>query len=207
MSSSATFSHSRLSLGFPATNTAPCLPPFNAASRWDKSSFPFKSNPLWHSRQCRISNGATSRSKIAAAKEWPPVDPSKDRINPDKIVRNPRRCIKERCLEKLPEECERAKRKPSLSKQKKLFWRTEPRETAIGKEVAEREGFEPSIGVNLYSLSRGALSTTQPSLRTGRAAWPSARPGSSCHWPANRSSCGAGSICLSFSRSTLCRET
>ena len=119
MSSSATFSHSRLSLGFPATNTAPCLPPFNAASRWDKSSFPFRSNPLWHSRQCRISNGATSRSKIAAAKEWPPVDPSKDRINPDKIVWNPRRCIKERCLEKLPEECEDAKRKPSLSKQKK----------------------------------------------------------------------------------------
>ena len=34
--------------------------------------------------------------------------------------------------------------------------------------VAEREGFEPSIGVNLYTLSRGALSATQPPLRAGR---------------------------------------
>ena len=76
-----------------------------------------------------------------------------------------------------------------------------------GKEVAEREGFEPSIGVNLYSLSRGALSTTQPSLRAGLAAWPSVRPGSRYHWPAKRSNCGAGSIRRSFSRSMLCRAT
>ena len=75
------------------------------------------------------------------------------------------------------------------------------------KKVAEREGFEPPIGVNLYSLSRGALSTTQPSLRAGPAAWPSTRPGSRYHWPAKRSNCGAGSIRRSFSRSTLCRET
>ena len=59
------------------------------------------------------------------------------------------------------------KEKTKLVEAKKLFWRTEPREKAIGKEVAEREGFEPSIGVNLYSLSRGALSTTQPSLQVG----------------------------------------
>ena len=60
----------------------------------------------------------------------------------------------------------RRKEKTKLVQAKKRgFWRTEPREKAIGKEVAEREGFEPSIGVNLYSLSRGALSTTQPSLR------------------------------------------
>lgn len=32
-------------------------------------------------------------------------------------------------------------------------------------KVAEREGFEPSIGVNLYSLSRGAPSAARPSLR------------------------------------------
>ena len=31
--------------------------------------------------------------------------------------------------------------------------------------VAESEGFEPSIGVNLYALSRGAPSTTRPTLR------------------------------------------
>jgi hypothetical protein len=31
--------------------------------------------------------------------------------------------------------------------------------------VAEREGFEPSIGVNLYTLSRGAPSATRPPLR------------------------------------------
>ena len=32
-------------------------------------------------------------------------------------------------------------------------------------ELAEREGFEPSIGINLYSLSRGAPSATRPPLR------------------------------------------
>jgi hypothetical protein len=31
--------------------------------------------------------------------------------------------------------------------------------------LAEREGFEPSIELPLYHLSRVALSTTQPSLR------------------------------------------
>lgn len=31
--------------------------------------------------------------------------------------------------------------------------------------MAEREGFEPSIGLSLYTLSRGALSAAQPSLR------------------------------------------
>ena len=31
--------------------------------------------------------------------------------------------------------------------------------------VAEREGFEPSIGLSLYTLSRGALSAAQPSLQ------------------------------------------
>ena len=31
--------------------------------------------------------------------------------------------------------------------------------------MAEREGFEPSIGVNLYALSRGAPSATRPPLR------------------------------------------
>ena len=34
----------------------------------------------------------------------------------------------------------------------------------IGR-LAEREGFEPSIGFTLYTLSRGALSATQPPLR------------------------------------------
>ena len=38
--------------------------------------------------------------------------------------------------------------------------------------VAEREGFEPSIGFILYALSRGAPSATRPSLRilTGHVA-------------------------------------
>ena len=31
--------------------------------------------------------------------------------------------------------------------------------------LAEREGFEPSIGFHLYTLSRGALSAAQPPLR------------------------------------------
>jgi hypothetical protein len=31
--------------------------------------------------------------------------------------------------------------------------------------LAEREGFEPSIGINLYTLSRGAPSATRPPLR------------------------------------------
>ena len=31
-------------------------------------------------------------------------------------------------------------------------------------KMAEREGFEPSIGFSLYTLSRGALSAAQPSL-------------------------------------------
>ena len=31
--------------------------------------------------------------------------------------------------------------------------------------MAERKGFEPSIQLPVYSLSRGALSTTQPPLR------------------------------------------
>ncbi len=33
-------------------------------------------------------------------------------------------------------------------------------------QMAESEGFEPSIPVRIYSLSRGALSTTQPTLRS-----------------------------------------
>ena len=32
--------------------------------------------------------------------------------------------------------------------------------------MAEREGFEPSIGINLYALSRGAPSATRPPLRS-----------------------------------------
>lgn len=36
--------------------------------------------------------------------------------------------------------------------------------------MADPEGFEPSIPLRVYSLSRGALSTTQPQvLRKGRA--------------------------------------
>ncbi len=36
-------------------------------------------------------------------------------------------------------------------------------------EVAEREGFEPSVGFPLRTLSKGVLSTTQPSfLKAGR---------------------------------------
>ena len=31
--------------------------------------------------------------------------------------------------------------------------------------LAEREGFEPSIGINLYTLSRGAPSATRPLLQ------------------------------------------
>ena len=31
--------------------------------------------------------------------------------------------------------------------------------------MAESEGFEPSIGVNLYTLSRGAPSATRPALQ------------------------------------------
>src|SRR6266446_3266475 len=43
--------------------------------------------------------------------------------------------------------------------------------------MAEREGFEPSKGVNPYTLSRGAPSTTRPSLRVlgtlvCQLAWP-----------------------------------
>ena len=34
--------------------------------------------------------------------------------------------------------------------------------------MAEREGFEPSLGVNLNTLSRRAPSATQPSLRNLR---------------------------------------
>ena len=53
---------------------------------------------------------------------------------------------------------------------KKNYWkevktRAEIKDLKNLIKMAEREGFEPSIGVNLYSLSRGALSTTQPSLR------------------------------------------
>ena len=36
--------------------------------------------------------------------------------------------------------------------------------------VAESEGFEPSIGVNLYALSRGAPSATRPTLRNSGCA-------------------------------------
>ncbi len=42
--------------------------------------------------------------------------------------------------------------------------------------LAEREGFEPSIGFTLYTLSRGALSATQPPLRA--VAEVTASPGS-----------------------------
>ena len=35
-------------------------------------------------------------------------------------------------------------------------------------EMAEREGFEPSIGINLYALSRGAPSAARPPLRKAR---------------------------------------
>ena len=38
------------------------------------------------------------------------------------------------------------------------------------ENVAEREGFEPSMGLVPYSLSRGAPSATRPSLRIG-AEW------------------------------------
>ncbi len=34
--------------------------------------------------------------------------------------------------------------------------------------MAESEGFEPSIGVNLYTLSRGAPSATRPALHISR---------------------------------------
>ena len=34
--------------------------------------------------------------------------------------------------------------------------------------MAEREGFEPSIGLTLYALSRGAPSATRPPLRARR---------------------------------------
>jgi hypothetical protein len=37
----------------------------------------------------------------------------------------------------------------------------------LGFFMAEREGFEPSIGLTLYALSRGAPSATRPSLRKG----------------------------------------
>ncbi len=49
------------------------------------------------------------------------------------------------------------------------FVRTTPPKTPLpqpslraGVVVADREGFEPSIPFLVYSLSRGALSTTQP---------------------------------------------
>ena len=35
--------------------------------------------------------------------------------------------------------------------------------------LAEREGFEPSIGLTLYALSRGAPSATRPPLQKSRA--------------------------------------
>ena len=45
--------------------------------------------------------------------------------------------------------------------------------------MAESEGFEPSIGVNLYTLSRGAPSATRPALRefcvARKRTWPQAR--------------------------------
>ena len=44
-------------------------------------------------------------------------------------------------------------------------------------KMAEGEGFEPSKGVNPYSLSRGAPSATRPTLRN---AGPIAQPGSIC---------------------------
>ena len=48
------------------------------------------------------------------------------------------------------------------------FSKTELRKSTknSGQALAEREGFEPSISLlSLYSLSRGAPSTTRPSLR------------------------------------------
>jgi hypothetical protein len=45
-----------------------------------------------------------------------------------------------------------------------------PRSRAAGArpdELAEREGFEPSMGFTPYSLSRGAPSATRPPLRRG----------------------------------------
>ena len=36
------------------------------------------------------------------------------------------------------------------------------------KFMAESEGFEPSIGVNLYALSRGAPSASRPALHQSR---------------------------------------
>ena len=36
---------------------------------------------------------------------------------------------------------------------------------SLTKELAESEGFEPSIQLPVYLLSREALSTTQPTLR------------------------------------------
>ena len=38
--------------------------------------------------------------------------------------------------------------------------------SALTETMAEREGFEPSIGFLLYTLSRGAPSATRPSLQT-----------------------------------------
>ena len=35
---------------------------------------------------------------------------------------------------------------------------------SYGRVMAEREGFEPSIRVNVYTLSRGAPSATRPPL-------------------------------------------
>ena len=44
---------------------------------------------------------------------------------------------------------------------------------AFNKRMADREGFEPSIPLPVYSLSRGALSTTQPPVQwfVCRSAW------------------------------------
>ena len=45
----------------------------------------------------------------------------------------------------------------------------------LRQAMAEREGFEPSIGVSLYSLSRGAPSAARPPLRNVTAATTEAR--------------------------------
>ena len=85
-------------------------------------------------------------------------------------------------------------RSPASSEHGAMLWRS-------GRDSNPRYPF------GVYSLSRGALSTTQPSLRAGRAAWPSEAHRSSRHWPAKRSNCGDGSMLRSVSRSADCRET
>ena len=63
MSSASTTSHNRLSADLPGTITVSFFAVANAVDFFERSSLPLWFTVSWHSRQCRESNGAISRSK------------------------------------------------------------------------------------------------------------------------------------------------